>query len=319
MDLLSMQCNVINNLARGSSFQPTVEICLPFCMYTSASIALAIQMCTFAQQYFHPPRRDLLRHQPPVTSQPPNRPSSSQRYGSYQDRLYLINDPATYRLRLLGRPRRSAPGGKACHMLCEKPLTSNADEARLLVQLADEGVGAGRASHARAAPIREPARRPSHPEPHLHGHGAALGRVQHRATHRIWELPSIEVEIVYFYNALMPHLYHYIDVTDKTTGLAARSTRNSKAVVHDGGETWTTGGGGRGGGGGGGQGPSGARAVPLALPLEAFVDKVRKKKTPPCWIPGEESIAQMEAIDAIYRAAGFPINERDVQFHGCSS
>ncbi|KAL1980528.1 hypothetical protein VTN96DRAFT_4013 [Rasamsonia emersonii] len=49
----------------------------------------------------HPPRRDLLRHQPPVTSQPPNRPSSSQRYGSYQDRLYLINDPATYRLRLL--------------------------------------------------------------------------------------------------------------------------------------------------------------------------------------------------------------------------
>lgn len=131
--------------------------------------------------------------------------------------------------------------------------------------------------------------------------------MQHRATHRIWELPSIEVEIVYFYNALMPHLYHYIDVTDKTTGLAARSTRNSKAVVHDGGETWTTG-----GGKGGGASPSGARAVPLALPLEAFVDKVRKKKTPPCWIPGEESIAQMEAIDAIYRAAGFPVRPSNV-------
>ncbi|KAF7596724.1 hypothetical protein BBP40_000152 [Aspergillus hancockii] len=39
---------------------------------------------------------------------------------------------------------------------------------------------------------------------------------------RIWELPSIEFEteraIIFFYNAMMTHLHHYVSVTDKTTG-----------------------------------------------------------------------------------------------------
>ncbi|TFK66147.1 NAD(P)-binding protein, partial [Pluteus cervinus] len=39
---------------------------------------------------------------------------------------------------------------------------------------------------------------------------------------RVWELPSIKVEtekkIIFFYNAMMPHLYHFISITDKKTG-----------------------------------------------------------------------------------------------------
>ncbi|KAF8651474.1 hypothetical protein AX16_004773 [Volvariella volvacea WC 439] len=39
---------------------------------------------------------------------------------------------------------------------------------------------------------------------------------------RLWELPSIKVEtekkVIFWYNAFMPHLYHYIEVRDKESG-----------------------------------------------------------------------------------------------------
>lgn len=39
---------------------------------------------------------------------------------------------------------------------------------------------------------------------------------------QVWEWPAIEVEteksVSYFYNAMMPHLYHYISITDKASG-----------------------------------------------------------------------------------------------------
>ncbi|EEP78393.1 conserved hypothetical protein [Uncinocarpus reesii 1704] len=47
---------------------------------------------------------------------------------------------------------------------------------------------------------------------------------------RLWELPSIEVETdtatVFFYNAMMPHVYHYIAITDKRTGKTEYRTQS---------------------------------------------------------------------------------------------
>jgi len=119
---------------------------------------------------------------------------------------------------------------------------------------------------------------------------------------RAWELPSIEVEteraIVYFYNAAMPHLYHYIAVTDKATGETRYHRQfsggpmwgNVETSVGKGGkDSWST----------------------YRWQLEAFVDAVRGK-TPAFWIPGEESVAQMECIDEIYRAAGLPVRPSQV-------
>lgn len=114
---------------------------------------------------------------------------------------------------------------------------------------------------------------------------------------RVWELPSIEVEtdtaIIYFYNAMMPHLYHYISITDKTTGKTEYKTQYRSGPCW--GEAWTTGG-------------KGGKSYwsTYRYQLEAFTEKVRGKNVP-YWISGEESIKQMETIDAIYKAAALPV------------
>lgn len=41
--------------------------------------------------------------------------------------------------------------------------------------------------------------------------------------------------------------------------------------------------------------------------LEAFVDKVKKREGSGVWVTGEESIKQMEMIDATYEKAGLPV------------
>lgn len=111
---------------------------------------------------------------------------------------------------------------------------------------------------------------------------------------RFWELPSIEVEtekaVIYFYNAMMPHVYHYIAITDKRTGKTEYKKQNSGGPVW--GDKWTTGG-------------KGGKSYwsTYRWQLEAFVDAVRGKE-PPYWVKGEDSIAQMETIDQIYKAAG---------------
>ncbi|KAF4220488.1 hypothetical protein CNMCM8980_001192 [Aspergillus fumigatiaffinis] len=115
---------------------------------------------------------------------------------------------------------------------------------------------------------------------------------------RVWELPSIEVEtekaIIYYYNAMMPHLYHYISIQDKTTGKVSYKKQYSGGplwgnVVTSTGEKggnphWST----------------------YRWQLEAFVDAV-KGKTPAYWVSGEESIWQMESIDSLYKAANLPV------------
>lgn len=114
---------------------------------------------------------------------------------------------------------------------------------------------------------------------------------------RFWELPSIEVEteraIIYFYNAMMPHLYHYISITDKATGKTEYRKQYRGGPIW--GSAYTTGG-------------KGGKSYwsTYRWQLEAFTEKVRGKDVP-FWITGEEIIAQMETIDAIYQASGLPV------------
>lgn len=115
---------------------------------------------------------------------------------------------------------------------------------------------------------------------------------------RFWELPSIEVEtedaIIYFYNAMMPHLYHYIAITEK------RSGRTKYVKQYSGGPLWgnvITSNGRKGGS---------SSWSTYRWQLESFVDAVRGRM-PAYWIPGEESVTQMEVIDSLYLAAGLPI------------
>lgn len=114
---------------------------------------------------------------------------------------------------------------------------------------------------------------------------------------RVWELPTIEVETdqayIYFYNAMMPHLYHYIAITEKATG------KTEIKKQYSGGPKWgnvqTTGGmGGR------------SNWSTYRYQLEAFVDKI-KGKQPATWVTNQESVAQMETIDGIYQKAGLPL------------
>ena len=113
---------------------------------------------------------------------------------------------------------------------------------------------------------------------------------------RFWELPSIEVETekakIYFYNAMMPHIYHYIQITEKNTG----STTYEKHYT--GGPQWGD-----------------DRGQPYwstyRYQLEAFVDKMRGKRAAH-WIPHEDSVLQMQAIDDVYSKSGMPLRPTSV-------
>jgi len=107
---------------------------------------------------------------------------------------------------------------------------------------------------------------------------------------RYWEFPSIRVETdraeIYFYNAMMPHIYHYIAITDKTTAKTAyTSIYKGGPLWKDRGESyWST----------------------YRYQLEAFVDKIRGRN-PVWWIEGEDSIEQMKTIDEVYKKSGLPL------------
>lgn len=113
---------------------------------------------------------------------------------------------------------------------------------------------------------------------------------------RLWELPSIEVETekakIYFYNAMMPHVYHYIQITEKETG----NTTYEKHYT--GGPQWGD-----------------DRGKPYwstyRYQLEAFVDKMRGKR-PAHWITHEESVLEMQTIDDVYHKSGLPLRPTSV-------
>lgn len=120
--------------------------------------------------------------------------------------------------------------------------------------------------------------------------GWAMGLVP-----RFWELPSIVVETakakIYFYNAMMPHIYHYIGITDKALGRATyeKQYAGGSQWKDVGKPYWST----------------------YRYQLEAFVDRVRGRE-PAHWITLEESIAQMETIDDVYRKSGLPLRPTSV-------
>ncbi|KZO97109.1 NAD binding oxidoreductase [Calocera viscosa TUFC12733] len=107
---------------------------------------------------------------------------------------------------------------------------------------------------------------------------------------RVWELPSIEIEteraVFYYYNFMMPHLYHYISITDKKTGHTTyqKHYRDGTAWSQQGEAWWST----------------------YRWQLQAFLDKIRGR-VPHHWVTGKSSIDQMETIDAIYEKAGLPL------------
>ncbi|KAL1843433.1 hypothetical protein VTK73DRAFT_2851 [Phialemonium thermophilum] len=82
---------------------------------------------------------------------------------------------------------------------------------------------------------------------------------------------------------MMPHIYHYIQITDKRTGQSHSQKHYSF------GPAW------------------GPRSEPwwstYRYQLEAFVDKVTGKE-PVHWISAEDSVAQMRTLDAIYEKSG---------------
>jgi len=128
-----------------------------------------------------------------------------------------------------------------------------------------------------------------------------LGYVAH-VVPRMLDYPSIKIELekatIFYYNFMMPHLYHYIEITDKVTG--ARFSQKH----YNFGPKW------------------GAQSEPYwstyRYQLEAFVDKLQGKE-PVHWVTPENSIAQMETIDAIYVKAGLPKREGSVSLQELSS
>jgi predicted dehydrogenase len=102
-----------------------------------------------------------------------------------------------------------------------------------------------------------------------------------------------------FYNYMAPHIYHRIDVataieyqknenvvkTEKKTDYIKLYKPKSDMNGYVGDEWWST----------------------YRYQLEAFVDRVKKRKGVGVWVEGEESIRQMEVIDSTYEKAGLPL------------
>ncbi|KAF9454143.1 putative NAD binding Rossmann fold oxidoreductase [Macrolepiota fuliginosa MF-IS2] len=106
---------------------------------------------------------------------------------------------------------------------------------------------------------------------------------------RFWELPSIHVELehaeVTFYNAMMPHLYHYIEIKDKRSGEVLRKQAYKGGPLWgERGEAWWS---------------------TYRYQLEAFVDKLRGRE-PVCWQTSKDSINQMKTIDEVYCKSTLP-------------
>ncbi|EKM84097.1 hypothetical protein AGABI1DRAFT_110684, partial [Agaricus bisporus var. burnettii JB137-S8] len=107
---------------------------------------------------------------------------------------------------------------------------------------------------------------------------------------RVWEFPSILVELeqadVFFYNAMMPHIYHHIEIRDKRTAEVTRRRAYTGGPMwgERGQQWWST----------------------YRYQLEAFVDKLSGREVV-CWESNRDSLNQMKTIDEVYRKSGLPI------------
>lgn len=111
------------------------------------------------------------------------------------------------------------------------------------------------------------------------------------------KLHTVKRHIV-FWNHLIPTLYHRIDIEDKHTVYDGdketktwTESKQEKSYIWPstkpqvGEEWWST----------------------YRFQLEEFVNKVKGREGSGVWIDGEDSIKQMEAIDATYRKAGLKV------------
>ena len=95
----------------------------------------------------------------------------------------------------------------------------------------------------------------------------------------------------------LPHLYHYVTITDKKTGKAEtfkhyRATDSGIPTKWGSrGEAWWS---------------------TYRYQLEAFVDKVRGRE-PVHWVSNEDSIDQMQTIDMVYEKSGLGKRRGTVQ------
>ena len=112
---------------------------------------------------------------------------------------------------------------------------------------------------------------------------------------RFWELPSIcvrtERATIYFFNAFLPHLYHFISVTDHTSGKTIyENVYKGGPIWGDRGEThWSS----------------------HRYQLEAVVDRLRGRD-PVWWISGEESVMEMQTVDWVYKNAKMAMRPKSV-------
>ncbi|WVR09267.1 hypothetical protein IAU60_006332 [Kwoniella sp. DSM 27419] len=226
-------------------------------------------------------------------------------YGSYEE---LLADPEIEDISLPNGLHgewaiKSLQAGK--HVLLEKPFTSNGPEARAVFKAAEaSGKSCVEAFHWQFHPA-------AHVVKSLLASGK-FGDIQRTYSRMVtpkntipasdirwqwalggggyvvpkfWQAPAIEIECekatIYYYNFMMPHIYHYIAITDKVTKHTTYQKHyNYGPKWKDVGDVhWST------------------------YQLEAFVDKI-KGKEPKHWITQEDTIAQMETIDAIYEKTG---------------
>ena len=123
---------------------------------------------------------------------------------------------------------------------------------------------------------------------------------------RFWDSPSISVTLpdyeIIFDNPALPHIFHSIIVRDRSTNRVVEQRR-----LFVGGPAWgsvqTT------ESENGSHGKGGLKSwSSYRYQLEAFEMKIRGEE-PPVWISGQDSVEQMEVVDATYRASGLQVRE----------
>ncbi|KAF8469058.1 hypothetical protein BDZ91DRAFT_721645 [Kalaharituber pfeilii] len=112
---------------------------------------------------------------------------------------------------------------------------------------------------------------------------------------KLWELPVFVAEteraVITYNNFIMPFVFHSITIKNKETGTTSTEKVYSSNQARAPGERVQL-------------------MTTYGHQLDTFIKKVKGRDndiTPTDWIPIEDTVAQMETIDEIYRKAGMPV------------
>lgn len=110
---------------------------------------------------------------------------------------------------------------------------------------------------------------------------------------------------VVFWNFMVPHIWHRIDINTITTYRSAdgKVLRTEKSTEKKKVYTWPR-----------GEGKGEDWWPTYRYMLEAFVDRVKGREGSGVWVSGEESVAQMESIDQTYEGAGMALRPTSQSF-----